>query len=110
MTRLSSRAAALVAAVALFAVGCDSGPKIVPASGTVLIDGVPLTHGVVQIVPDDFRPASGKIEPDGRFTLTTLKPDDGCLVGTHKATVVATESLGPGAQKWHAPRKYAALA
>ena len=29
--------------------------------------------------------------------------------GTHPAAVVATESLGPGAQKWHAPRAYADL-
>src|SRR5262245_36257360 len=109
MTRFPARpAAALLAAAALFAAGCSSGPKVVRVSGVVLIDGQPLTHGFVQVAPAGYRPATGKIGPDGRFTLTTLTEGDGCVVGTHPAAVIATETLGPGAQKWHAPKKYAA--
>lgn len=77
-------------------------------SGIVLIDGAPLTHGFVQVAPAGFRPASGPIGSDGRFTLTTLKEGDGCVVGTHPVAVIATESLGPSGQKWHAPKQYAA--
>lgn len=87
--------------------GCDDGPKIVPVSGQVLIDGEPLTHGFVQVAPAGYRPASGKIGEDGRFTLTTTKPGDGCVVGTHPATVVGTESIDAGSQRWHAPKAYA---
>lgn len=104
--RFSPTAAALALLAA--AAGCGGGPKVVPVSGRVLIDGRPLTHGTVQVQPAGYRAASGKIGPDGRFTLTTTADNDGCLVGTHPIAVVATETLGPGAQKWHAPRKYAA--
>lgn len=109
MNRSCFRAAGvLLAGVVLLAVGCDSGPKVVPVAGTVLIDGKLLTHGFVQVAPANARPATGKIERDGRFTLTTLTPGDGCAVGTHPVAVIGTESLGPAAQRWHAPKKYAA--
>jgi hypothetical protein len=96
-------------AAALFALtGCgDSGPKVVPVSGTVTIDGKPLAYGFVQVMPADWRPATGKIGPDGRFTLTTMKEGDGCVAGTHPVAILASESLSPETTKWHAPKKYA---
>lgn len=98
----------LVAAAGLTAAaGCDSGPKVVPVSGTVLIDGQPLAHGSIQVSVEGHRAAAGKIGSDGRFTLTTTDDGDGVLVGTHKVIVVGTETLGPGAHKWHAPPAYA---
>jgi hypothetical protein len=105
--RLPTRAAAAALLVSLVALaGCDNKTKLVPVSGRVLIDGQPLTHGVVQVVPAGYRAASGTIGPDGRFTLTTSAEGDGCVVGTHPAAVIAHEALGPGAQRWHAPKKY----
>lgn len=87
--------------------GCsDSRPKRVAVSGQVLIDGAPLQYGFVQVVPENDRPASGKIGPDGRFTLTTFEPEDGCVLGTHKVAVIANESIDPQSQKWHAPKSY----
>ncbi len=88
--------------------GCGGGgPKIVPVSGTVMIDGQPLTYGHVQVLPSGWRPASGAIGAGGRFTLTTTEPNDGCAVGTHPAVVLAGESITPETMKWHAPEKYA---
>jgi len=107
MPFLPNRRTFLASLPATALIGCSSQPKIVPVSGTVLIDGELLTHGFVQVAPEGFRPATGKIGKDGRFTLTTLKLNDGCLPGTHPVAVIATETLGPGSQKWHAPRKYA---
>ena len=105
-TRFSA-GAALVAAVASLA-GCgDGGPKIVPVSGIVLIDGQPLTYGHVQVIPAGWRPASGRIGGDGRFTLTTTTTGDGCAVGTHPVAVLASESITPESTKWHAPQRYA---
>lgn len=103
MFRLLPVAAALTAAVLC---GCDAGPKIVPVSGRVLIDGKPLERGTVQVVPAGFRPAMGTLGPDGRFTLTTLTDGDGCPVGTHPVAVVAFENVGATAQRWLAPKKY----
>jgi hypothetical protein len=42
-----------VAAVAALAIGCgDSGPKLVPVSGTVTLDGKPLKGALVSFLPD----------------------------------------------------------
>jgi hypothetical protein len=87
--------------------GCDSSPKIVTVSGVVLIDGQPLTYGHVQVVPAGFRPASGRVDGSGRFTLTTTVQGDGCAIGTHPVAVLASESITPENTKWHAPKRYA---
>src|SRR5262245_8788372 len=101
-------AGAALAAVFLALAGCGGGgPKIVPVSGTVTIDGQPLTYGHIQVIPDGWRPASGRLDGTGRFTLTTTTPNDGCAVGTHPVAVLAGESLTPETMKWHAPQKYA---
>lgn len=99
-------AAAAVAVLALAGCG-DGGPKIVPVSGVVLLDGQPLTYGHIQVMPAGWRPASGRLDGSGRFTLTTTAPNDGCAVGTHPVVVLAGESLTPETMKWHAPSKYA---
>jgi hypothetical protein len=96
--------AALIAATAA---GCDKGPKVVPVSGIVLIDGQPLTKGSVQVMPVGSRAAAGTIGPDGRFTLTTTTDGDGCLTGTHAVRVVGNENVGPSDIRWLAPKKYA---
>lgn len=87
--------------------GCgEGGPKIVPVSGVVLIDGAPLSYGHIQVIPTGWRPASGGISSSGRFTLTTNVQGDGVAVGTHKIAILAGESITPEQTKWHAPKKY----
>ncbi len=106
--RARSLAGAALAAVVVGLAGCgDGGPPIVPVSGVVTIDGQPLTYGHVQVIPTGWRPASGRIGGDGRFTLTTTVAGDGCAVGTHPVAVLAGESLTSETMKWHAPPKYA---
>ena len=89
-------------------VGCgDGSSRPVPVSGTVLIDGKPLTTGVVMFVPIEGRTAVGAIDEQGHFELTCKKIGDGALLGTHQVAVDATEPL-PGDQiRWYAPKKYA---
>ncbi|MCA9032121.1 MAG: hypothetical protein KDA66_14995 [Planctomycetaceae bacterium] len=99
----------LLSSLAVMAVmpGCSDGrPKRVPVSGQVLIDGKPLEHGFVQVIPANDRAASGQIGSDGRFTLTTFTTDDGCVPGNHVVTIIANESIDPQSQRWHAPKKY----
>lgn len=104
-TRLLAGAALMVAVLGV--AGCDGGPKIVPVSGVVLLDGQPLAYGHVQVIPNGWRPASGRLDGSGRFTLTTTTPNDGCAVGTHPVAILAGESITPENTKWHAPKKYA---
>lgn len=93
--------------LALAMSGCGEGrPTRVKVSGQVLIDGVPLGHGFVQVIPENDRAATGTLGPDGRFTLTTFDPGDGCVPGKHTVTVIANETLNPQSQRWHAPKKY----
>jgi hypothetical protein len=86
--------------------GCG-GPKLVPVSGKVTIDGQPLTSGYVFVMPKDARAAGGKIDAQGRFTLTTNDDGDGCKPGTHAVTVTARQHLSPTRVKHLIPPKYA---
>lgn len=97
----------LASAVLLVAIGgCSDGrPVRVPVSGQVVIDGQPVTHGAIRFVPDGARPASGKLGPEGRFTLGTFEDADGAVPGRHRVGVIALEIDG-SVQKWHAPKKY----
>ena len=89
-------------------VGCSDGrPTRVPVSGKVLIDGKPLTQGIVQFVPEGARPAAGKLDQDGRFVLTCYDGDDGVVVGTHRVMISAKEMISESKVKWLAPPKYA---
>ena len=88
--------------------GCGDGrPARVPVSGRVLIDGEPLTRGIVQFVPKGSRPSAGKINQNGEFTLTCYDGDDGIVPGTHQVMVAAKEMISESKVKWHAPPKYA---
>jgi len=98
---------AVVTVTLMFTAGCGPRrPKRVPVSGQVLIDEQPLRAGFVRVVPEDARPATGEIDADGRFTLSTFDPGDGCVPGTHKAAVIGFEQTGPGAVRWLAPTRY----
>jgi len=88
-------------------VGCGDGrPRRVPVAGKVLIDGKPLTYGDVKFVPEDARPSSGKLDSNGRFTLTCYDGDDGAVPGLHRVGISASE-IKHDQTTWHAPIKYA---
>lgn len=94
---------------AMLVAGCGDGrPRIVPASGRVLMQGKPLTghEGFVRVVPANARPATGRINPaDGRFTLTTYETDDGCVEGTHPAAIIVNTTVG-NRLIWIIPERY----
>lgn len=75
------------ATACLFAVatlpGCQDGIKRYAVAGTVLIDGQPLTHGLIRVTPSGARPASAEIDQQGRFSLVTGGVGEGVPVGTH---------------------------
>ena len=89
------------------AAGCGDGrPQRVPVSGTVLIDGAPVPYGFVTFAPAKGRTASGQLDKEGHFTLTSYEPGDGTLLGTQRVAVLARESISETKAKWHAPKKY----
>ena len=75
--------------------GC-SEPKFYPTRGTVMYEAGPLPAGEVRFRPVS-RPqwvASGKIQKDGTFALSTPDHGEGVLQGDCQAIVVAAEG-GP---------------
>lgn len=88
--------------------GCsDRQAGLVKVSGTVLIDGKPLQHGVVRIVPADQRASVGRLNEFGEFTLGCFEIDDGAYAGNHQVEIAATTPIGSNGLKWWAPKKYA---
>src|SRR6476469_2683029 len=60
--------------------GCNRGPKMTSVTGKVIYNGHPLEFGVVMFQPPSGQPAQGQIQPDGTFTLSTYRLNDGAVV------------------------------
>jgi len=98
----------LVLAAAVLCAGCGSGPKYVPVSGTVTLDGKPGAELVVLFLPqasegnqNPGRGSSAYTDKDGKFVLKTMDGDNGAVAGKHivqimgKGTQLASDpSLG----------------
>jgi hypothetical protein len=72
-------------------VGCNRGPRIVPARGVVVFeDGSPVHVGTVETKSLKYEnvQSTGKIQNDGTFVLSTLGDGDGAAVGEHQCVVV----------------------
>jgi hypothetical protein len=88
--------------------GCSDGrPKRVPVSGQVLIDGQPVRSGGIRFFPHEGRPSTGAIDAEGRFSLSTFEPGDGCTIGPHRVAVVSVEELNSMTRRWNVPKTYA---
>jgi hypothetical protein len=99
---------AALASIAVF--GCSDGrPSRVPVSGQVLIDGQPLKYGSVRFTPDNARMSGGLLDAEGRFSLSCFERNDGAVIGVHRVTIAAGETLSPTKVRWHAPKKYSDL-
>jgi hypothetical protein len=88
---------ALLAMVLL--AGCDRGPRVVPVTGKVLFNGTPLEFGSVTFQPRSGQPAQGEIQSDGTFSLSTFRPNDGAVIGSHKVRIACYESQRPNATR-----------
>jgi hypothetical protein len=71
--------------------GC-SGPNAASVSGSVTLDGQPLTTGMVGFYPDggESAPANGQIDASGNYSLSTGTAV-GLAPGKYIAIVVATK-------------------
>lgn len=101
---------AMLCAISLFTLGCgESGPKVVPVSGKVIIDGKPLSFGYIRFVPEQGRASDAQIASDGTFSLRYSAERMGAVPGVHRVEVAANEVLSSSRVKWHAPKAYASL-
>ena len=67
--------------------GCSDG--LVDVHGVVTYDGEPLPKATVSFVREGAagRPAGGFTDQQGRFELTSYRPDDGIAAGRYRVTV-----------------------
>jgi len=78
--------------VVLAMVGCDTGPTLYPASGTIKVNGSPVEGASVTFAPDSGPIGTGTTDASGKFTISTAgKP--GAAPGTCKVTV--NKTAGP---------------
>lgn len=77
----------------MVASGCSGsgGLETAPVKGNVTYNGKPLTYGRVSFRPEAGSPATGEIQSDGSFTLSTYHNGDGAIVGKHLVLITATE-------------------
>ena len=86
----------LIGVALLPVLGCtQAGPKIVPVSGVVTLNGKPLANATVTfapVAPDGENNAAGdssigKTNANGEYTLTTSRGVAGAIVGKHRVRV-----------------------
>lgn len=96
-------------------VGCGRGPKLVPVTGSVKLDGKPLADASVYFRFTDYpRPAVGGTDESGNFTLSYLNrkgaPIGSCTIVIRKQGKVAGEEgqreLIPGRYNSNSQQKY----
>jgi hypothetical protein len=68
-----------------------------PVKGTVTFQGSPLAEADVAFTPTGGRPATGRTDAAGRFTLTTFRTNDGAMTGEHIVTVCKHVKKDPNA-------------
>lgn len=70
--------------------GCDSGPRLIPVTGSVTVDGTPAEGATLIFHPADTESqslATANVGADGKFsTISDLKP--GINAGNYKVTIV----------------------
>lgn len=92
--RYGTRILAILLALLLLH-GCGSGlPERGKVTGKVTFTGKPVPEGTVTFYPQTGRSASGRIQPDGTYTLTTFDEGDGAIVGSHEVTIEAVRFPG----------------
>ncbi len=77
--------------------GCGSDVELAPIRGKVLYNGQPLKFGGVTFQPIAGEPATGTIQSDGSFTLTTFDEGQGATVGKNQVRVTCYERQDPNA-------------
>ena len=107
-----------ISALTLLA-GClgSSAPKTINVQGKVTYQDQPVTLGYVSFVPVEpaegypSRPASGTINPDGTYQLSSFGENDGAVPGKYQVAIVS-KTGGPtpeepdAPEEWAIPKKY----
>jgi len=91
------RASALILSLSLVILAGCGGAKLVPAEGTITLDGKSLPNAVITFTPSDGKGADSVATStaEGKFTLFT-RGKAGAMPGDYKVTVTAGGKPGDG--------------
>lgn len=105
------------------ATGCNrsSAPDTVQVRGHVTLAGKPVTAGTVMFEPLEVaeglpkRPATGALQPDGTYELSSFAAGDGALPGKYKVAIISftggpTPEEPNRPERWNIPKKYGSTA
>jgi len=70
----------------------EATPRPTKVTGTVTLDGKPLSGATIVFAPQQGRPACGVTDARGRSALSTFDKDDGALPGVYRVTITAGDS------------------
>jgi len=93
-----------VAATALIAIawigltGCGSGSGVAPVSGTVTLDGEPLSGALVSFYPQEEgkRFSTGTTDSSGHYELVYTNDEKGAAIGKHTVKITTATVQGEG--------------
>jgi hypothetical protein len=78
------------------ATGCSDSDRMqtAPVKGVVTYKGKPVPNGTIMFMPSaGGKAATGELDKEGRFELTTYSDGDGAVLGSHDIAVVALEEM-----------------
>ncbi|WP_417384620.1 hypothetical protein [Gimesia sp.] len=97
---MNIRSGLLLLLVLFLCSGCgqpDDRQPTARVSGTIALDGQPLTAGNIMFFPDSGgKHAVGMIGTDGAFHLSTYESGDGAVVGKHKVVIQVSHGSPDG--------------
>ncbi len=74
--------------------GSGDQPELGQVSGTVTLDGKPLSGVAVVFQPDNGRPARGMTNAEGKYELTYIRDTRGTKVGRNRVEIAPSEEGG----------------
>ena len=74
---------------------CKNAREYAPVTGKVSYRGAPLQFGTVVMQPPSGQFATGEIQPDGTFRMSTPKEGDVVLVGKSQVRIYCYEGQNP---------------
>lgn len=111
-----------LAFLAVLMVGCGGNKgaeyKTAPAKGKVMYQGQPVTAGIISLQPKEVagaaenktgRPATGEIQSDGTFVLSTYQTGDGAVIGKHRVTFMPKAAGAESYEDRPTPSPYVGL-
>jgi hypothetical protein len=77
-----------------FQLGCSGlgdQPELGQVTGTITLDGKPLSGIAVVFQPDNGRPARGMTDAEGKYELTYVRQTKGTKVGPNRVEIAPSE-------------------